>query len=887
MTILNEIPVMDLDDVPLNLVTAESRVTTLALSPLLLGVGLDNGSLIFFDTDTYKPFPTKVPQFKSRVVSISIDSSSAAIAAASLHGEVLIVENMLLLSSSNASVNVLENLDIAHCPVNAVAICPDYSSSSAYRRVVVAGATGDLIVLSQQGAPFPSKSLSKSGPAPGPVTSLVWQKDHLVWAGPEIGLKALNTSTGRKIVSIPSHGSKGVRLSGSGEMFVAWSGYIVTVFRIIVENNVGEVCQVLRQVELPADEFAPDSEIGDLMGPNRHRIVSVEVFDPSELSLSLITTSLGKMYFHLVDTNVKDIPISDLLCDSVSGTDLVVANGIIAIGTAKIVRFRKRSVMDNALWLINREHFEEALSLSALNPSIKNFVANKALAPLLASGQFERAAAFLTDRLDLDSAEKWSKIIDVFIALPIGIGLKKSLELLIPLLPVPPRDSFALNTPQDYDRIVDSLMRNIEFSAFTLLDTVRRWPAILYSACIVKDRLIDLIPEDFTLSKGEKNEFIPKSAALFPPQNLIRGDKCKTIAQMLALQCIFENLSRHSDSMDILIRLNCVTEVFVALNQWVKSDSSVRSWFEVNMLSLFQLDSTRSANFLLQNDVLFPYDFVVGELSPHPFFLHVFWRELFFANPDSTKQVQNEQVFLFSQYDPELLVPFLRSASHYDCQTALDFVSKQRPRLVKAEALLLFKSNRSKDAISLLLADSGDIETAVCVASDSNDPDLWVWLRSQIKKSEESNLGTKFLHSLLETSRLSSSSSVTFPSPGKVLLETCDSPGIAVVAEKILDLDTLTLRIESACARLLKSEWEDRHRPDMHFPTGGVTFIDPLTDLCRVCGLKIACIPPGVYSHSSFTANSEYSPLALFKGYGDRVHSKCLSRTGVGGDTSG
>ena len=865
-SILDEIPVVDFEDIP---VQVESAITAVAFSALIVVIGCENGSVFVYDTHLYQQIPTSLEKFRSRIISISIDETSRAFVVVSSHGQLAIIENPL----TDAIVNVLDEVEHIHCPIYGGSICPRYSDSAQYRRVVLAGSTADLIVLSQQGSPFPSISLSKTG-SRGPITSLVWQGEHLVWAGPEFGIKAINTVTSQKIVSISSSLARNIKVASAGGQsgfFVSWSGYTITLFQILLRGE-AEVCEIKRKVELPVDQFAPDSEIGYLMGPDRHRLVSVRLFDASELSLTLITTTSSQVCLHVVDTTLRDIPISDLVCDSLSGSKIVVVGNLVVSNGERIVRITKRSVLANALWLIQKGCCEEALALSQIDPSCASFIASKALVPLIASGDFQRVAKVLSS-LQLDTAAKWSEVIDVFISLPTGSGLKQSLDLLIPRIPVPPRDDLKLEQC-DYDRVMETIVRNIRWSFLTLLEAVRRWPICIYNAHMIKDRLIDMVPEDFTLSKSQKSVFIPKTVALFPSGNTTDEQDegvLTTVALMLSLHVVFEAMNRVADSLDTLIRLNCVQEVFIALNGCVESSSAVRSWFEINMMSLFQLDALGTAHFLIRKGSLFPYDFVIDELNPHPFFLHVFLREQFSHDPESTKELQNEQIALFVQFDKELLIPFLKSAPYYDPVGALISVSQQSPRLVEAEALLLYKTGRLKEAITLLLEGSADIKTAVSFAGEANDPELWSWVRSRVK-TDEWKYGTQFLESIHEASR----ETFNFPNqflPEDVLLETSDSPNIASVAGKILHVQKLSQLIESSCCRLLKAEWVHLRRANFS-SLGETTYIDPFTDLCKVCGLKIASVPPGE------RISKIPSALVVVSG-NDLVHSECLARTAM------
>lgn len=62
---------------------------------------------------------------------------------------------------------------------------------------------------------------------------------------------------------------------------------------------------------------------------------------------------------------------------------------------------------------------------------------------------------------------------------------------------------------------------------------------------------------------------------------------------------------------------------------------------------------------------------MVQQLKPRPRFLHMYLRALFEKDPHLGSKYHDEQVRMYSEYDPKLLQSFLRKSMDYNLDDAL------------------------------------------------------------------------------------------------------------------------------------------------------------------------------------------------------------------------
>lgn len=883
--IMSVIPVLDYHS--FEFVSPEvTGVTSLAASSQLILVGTASGTLhAMLDTgDTLTGID--LPALKAAVTCISIDATSGAFCyAAGSTGELVAVSGVF---SGSPLTSTPPPVPKSHLPIHNLSINPNFSKNDENRKIVCGGATGDLIVVSLIGHPYPIYSVSRTD-SPGPILSVKWVGDLLIWCGPKSGVKCLNSRTSKRVFHMAAPLSSNANLTVLTEdLILVISNFSAKILRI------ADTCEIVQSIDLPSDQFSPNTELGTLMGSDRHRMVGFGLLDQNELSLTLLSVRKNGIFHHVIDTAKRDIPVTDEVATTTSPESVLYTFVVgqtpsaILLDGNKVTKITKRSIGDNSIWLLDQGLVDEALQLSLLSSDValQRFIANSAVSPLILSGSFERVVA-LIPRLGLDSPDKWSDYLNKFFSIPDRSDSIQAMRFLVPVLPFPPKNEVLLHST-DYDQIVNILVSNCDSSYLELLRVSRMWPASLFNIPALKDRLIDLIPEDFHLDTAGNNLYLSGGVVGFPSQSRPIDDKRidRNIALIITLKIMYDHKSRFEDSLDLLMRLGCMSEIFSLLSYHVASNTQVRQWCDINLLSLFQAEPVGASRFFDKQRLLFPTDSVTAELDDHPFLLHMFLRELFERDPILTQKFHDTQVALFSQFDKPLLVDFLKRATQYDPEAALVTIQRERSRkrsleLIQARAYLLWKLKRSREAIELLLDESKDMVSAIEFVASANDASLWPIIQSRVA-GNRNDLLTPYLEALLG---IKGAQSVR---PEDALAEVSTGvhcKDLPSVASKVIMSHRFISRIESKSATILRKDWEKARA--VGNGSNVPVRVDPAESLCRICGWKVTAPPPGndekmneIFDTLSSIPRHSGSTLALVSG-NQLVHSKCLTRTAV------
>ncbi|KAA3471716.1 vacuolar protein sorting-associated protein 41-like protein isoform X2 [Gossypium australe] len=87
------------------------------------------------------------------------------------------------------------------------------------------------------------------------------------------------------------------------------------------------------------------------------------------------------------------------------------------------------------------------------------------------------------------------------------------------------------------------------------------------------------------------------------------------------------------------------------------------------------------------------------------------------------------RVELYAEYDPKMLLPFLRGSQHYTLEKAYEICVRRD--LLKEQVFILGRMGNSKQALAVIINELGDIEEAVEFVSMQHDDDLWEELIQQ------------------------------------------------------------------------------------------------------------------------------------------------------------
>jgi hypothetical protein len=168
----------------------------------------------------------------------------------------------------------------ANFPINSITIHPEYESKP---KVILAGRTGDLVVLSQEGGHIPEYSTSRTNSI-GPIRQVEYSGDDLIWAD-DSGVRVLDTVTGEKKLFVDC-GKK-------FRKFVKFENYILINFN-------------LNKFKIMKDNFL----IHEFELAIENRIVSFNLFDDGEFHVFTMS-SKHELEVVIVDIRYGDIPVTE------------------------------------------------------------------------------------------------------------------------------------------------------------------------------------------------------------------------------------------------------------------------------------------------------------------------------------------------------------------------------------------------------------------------------------------------------------------------------------------------------------------------------------------------------------------------------------------------
>ncbi|GAA0152915.1 membrane traffic protein [Lithospermum erythrorhizon] len=151
---------------------------------------------------------------------------------------------------------------------------------------------------------------------------------------------------------------------------------------------------------------------------------------------------------------------------------------------------------------------------------------------------------------------------------------------------------------------------------------------------------------------------------------------------------------------------------------------------------LMMIDCKRAVSLLTQESVMISPSEVVSQLdattrancdSRHLLFQYL--HALFEVNPHAGRDFHDIQVELYTEYDPKMLLPFLRSSQHYTLEKAYDICVKKD--LLREQVFVLGRMGNSKQALAVIIHNLGNIEEAIEFVSMNNDDELWEELIKQ------------------------------------------------------------------------------------------------------------------------------------------------------------
>ncbi|MBA0852751.1 hypothetical protein Goshw_009374 [Gossypium schwendimanii] len=613
-----------------------------------------------------------------------------------------------------------------HRPMKAIALDPDYARKSS-RRFVAGGLAGHLYFNTKKWLGYKDQVLHSGE---GPIHAVKWRTSLVAWAN-NVGVKVYDAANDQRITFIERP-----RCSPHPEVLlphlvwqddtllvIGW-GTSVKIAAIRTNLNNGAngtyrhvTMSNMNQVDIVASfqtsyfisgiapfgdalvllAYIPSEEDGEngfsstipsRQGSAQRPEVRVVTWNNDELATDALPVH-GFEHYKAKDYSLAHSPFSG---SSYAGGQWAAGDEPIyyIVSPKDVVIAKPRDAEDHIAWLLQHGRHEKALAAAEAGQGrseLLDEVGSKYLDHLIVERKYTEAAS-LCPKLLRGSVTAWERWVFHFAHL-------RQLPALVPYIPT---ENPRLRDTA-YEVALVALATNPAFHT-DLLSTVKSWPPVIYSALPV---ISAIEPQ---LNTSSMTDALKEALAEL---YVINGqyEKAFSLYADLMKPDIFDFIERHN------------------------LHDSIRD----KVVQLMMLDCKHAVFLLIQNrDLITPSEVVSQLLSSgnkcdSRYFLHLYLHSLFEVNPHAGKDYHDMQVELYAEYDPKVLLPFLRSSQHYTLEKAYEICVRRD--LLKEQVFILGRMGNSKQALAVIINELGDIEEAVEFVSMQHDDDLWEELIQQ------------------------------------------------------------------------------------------------------------------------------------------------------------
>ncbi|KAK6144309.1 hypothetical protein DH2020_021129 [Rehmannia glutinosa] len=328
-----------------------------------------------------------------------------------------------------------------------------------------------------------------------------------------------------------------------------------------------------------------------------------------------------------------------------------------------VVIAKPRDTEDHISWLLQHGWHEKALAAVEAGQGRSELideVGSRYLDHLIVERKYAEAAS-LCPKLLRGSAAAWERWVFHFAHL-------RQLPVLVPYIPT---ENPRLRDTA-YEVALVALATNTSFHK-DLLTIVKTWPPVIYSSLPV---ISAIEPQLNTSSSTDAlKEVSAWEYYLIPAFILLTSYKVLLSCQALAELYVIDG--QYEKAFGLYADLK-KPDIFDFIDKHNLHDS-----IREKVAQLMMIDCKRAIPLFIQHrDLISPSDVVSQFIAAknkcdYRYFLHQYLHSLFESNPHAGRDFHDMQVELYADYDPKMLLPFLRSSQHYTLEKAIEFVSMQ------------------------------------------------------------------------------------------------------------------------------------------------------------------------------------------------------------------
>lgn len=353
-----------------------------------------------------------------------------------------------------------------------------------------------------------------------------------------------------------------------------------------------------------------------------------------------------------------------------------------------LILAKAREENDHINWLLSRAKFREAMDRVRYNIERKCYqqhtiesVGLLFIQHLLTKGTPEAVeeAAQLCRTVCGSNQEQWEKEVVRFKQ----CSALKSLANHVPLGPE------VILKPAFYELILNEFLKT-DFEGY--LQLIRAWPSNIYST----EALIKATIDQLSVHSHDRH-------------------------LLEALGELYVHAMLYQKALFIFLQVENAKKVFELIYQ-----HQLLHLLEDRIVQLLQLDAEETSRLLILNQDSIPAPKVVSRLSDHPRLLCAYLDRLVHRDPVTCASYHDLLFSLYTTYESNKLIPFLRQSSYIKLESALQLCRAKN--LTKVVVFILGRMGRAHEALRLIINQMNDIESAIDFCKEQNDLDLWAEL---------------------------------------------------------------------------------------------------------------------------------------------------------------
>ncbi|XXG60295.1 hypothetical protein AAC387_Pa04g2238 [Persea americana] len=623
-----------------------------------------------------------------------------------------------------------------HRPMKAIALDPEYSRKSS-RRFVAGGLAGHLFLNSKKWLGYRDQVLHSGE---GPIHAVKWRTSLIAWAN-DAGVKVYDMANDQRITFIERpRGSPRPELllphlvwQDDTLLVIGWGTSVkIAAIRANATGGAnGRVNGAQRTINISSAKhvdivasfqssyfisgiapygdslvilaYIPEEENGEKefsstipsrQGTAQRPEVRIVTWKNDELTTDALPVH-GFEHYTAKDYSLAHAPFTG---SSYAGGQWAAGDEPLyyIVSPKDVVIAKPRDAEDHITWLLQHGWHEKALAAVEAGQGrteLLDEVGSRYLDHLILERKYAEAAS-LCPKLLRGSASAWERWVFHFAHL-------RQLPVLVPYIPT---ENPRLRDTA-YEVALVALATNPAFHN-ELLSTVKSWPQVIYSALPV----ISAIEPQLSTS------------------SMTDGLK-EALAELYVINTQYEKaLALYTDLMK--------PEIFEFIEK-----HSLHDAIQDKVVQLMILDCKRAVSLLIHHRDLIAPSEVVSQLlgaskkCDHKCFLHLYLHSLFEVSPNAGKEFHDLQVELYADFEPRMLLPFLRSSQHYKLDKAYDICVKRK--LLREQVFILGRMGNTKQALAVIINKLEDIAEAIEFVTTQHDEELWEELIKQCLRKPE------------------------------------------------------------------------------------------------------------------------------------------------------